>query len=406
VLPAYGDYDAQMQALASRPEVQVAFDLIEASERDSDAELIALTQIPAPPFQEAERAEYFAELLRASGVQEVSIDEAGNVLAWWRGSTGGCTVAVVAHLDTVFPAETDLTVRRQDDRLYAPGIGDNSRGLVLLLSMLRALQGAEITTTGDILFVASVGEEGLGDLRGMKYLFREGGPQIDAVIAIDGGNDARVLNHAIGSHRYRLKVSGPGGHSWGAFGMANPAHALASAIYYFNQQASDLVASGPRSSYNIGRLGGGTSVNAIPFESWAEIDMRSEDPTQLELLDSLFQRCVARALAEHNEARTRGPALTVEIEPIGNRPSGKVAEETPLIQRALAATRYFGIEPILGSGSTDANVPIARGVPATTISRGGSSGGAHSLNEWWSGTNSHIGVQRALLITLASAGVE
>ena len=345
-------------------------------------------------------------MLRNLGLDEVSIDGVGNVLAYWRGTTGGHTVAVVAHLDTVFPAGTDVTVRRQGSRFVAPGIGDNSRGLVLMLSMIRALRDAALRTRGDILFVASVGEEGLGDLRGVKHLFREGGPRIDEMIAVDGGNDSRILNHAIGSNRYRLNFAGPGGHSWGAFGLANPAHALSTAIHYFTEEAADLARSFPRTSYNIGRIGGGTSVNAIPFESWAEVDLRSEDPGQLQRLDAVFQRAVSRALVEHNEARTRGPMLTVEVEAIGRRPSGRIATETPLIQRAIAATRYFGIEPVLGSGSTDANVPIARGIPATTISRGGASGGAHSLAEWWSPENSAVGVQKALLLTLASVGME
>jgi acetylornithine deacetylase/succinyl-diaminopimelate desuccinylase-like protein len=400
------DYDAEIERLATRPDLVRAFELIEAGERASDAELITLTEIPAPPFGERDRGEYYAEVLRSLGVAEVEIDEVGNVLAFWRGSRGGHTVAIAAHLDTVFPEGTDLTVRREGERFYAPGIGDNSRGLVLMLSMIRALRDAELRTRGDILFVATVGEEGLGDLRGVKHLFREGGPRIDEFIAVDGGNDARVLNHAIGSHRYRLVFNGPGGHSWGAFGLANPAHALSSAIHFFEQEAGDLVLTPPRTSFNIGRIGGGTSVNAIPFESWAEIDMRSEDPERLQIIDGVFQRSVARALIEHNEARTRGSELTVEIEAIGDRPSGRIAEDHPLIQRALAATRFFGIEPELGSGSTDANVPIARGIPATTISRGGSSGGAHSLNEWWSSDNSAVGVQKALLLTLAAAGME
>ncbi len=400
------DYSAEILALAERPEVRKAFDLIATGERASDRQLITLTEIPAPPFGEAVRAQQYAQMLRDLGMKEVAVDEVGNVLAYWRGSGGDHTVAIVAHLDTVFPAATDVSVRREGDRFYAPGIGDNSRGLVLMLSMIRALRDAQLGTRGDILFVASVGEEGIGDLRGVKHLFREGGPDIDELIAVDGGNDARVLNHAIGSYRYRLSFSGPGGHSWGAFGMANPAHALASAIHYFTMEASDLVQTGPRTSYNIGRIGGGTSVNSIPFESWAEIDLRSEDPDQLQVLDAIFQRAVSRSLVEHNESRTRGQALTVQVKAIGRRPSGKVATQTPLIQRALAVTRYFGIEPLLGSGSTDANVPIARGIPATTISRGGISGGAHSLGEWWSPRNSELGVQKALLLTLASVGLE
>jgi len=407
VAPARGDdgYDAEISAIAARPEVREAFLLIERAERAGGAELIELTEIPAPPFGEQRRAKRFAELLAGTGIAEVTTDAEGNVLGHWHGRDGEHTVAVVAHLDTVFPGTTPLAVRVDGEKFYAPGVGDNARGLVTLLTMVRALVGAEIGTRGDILFVASVGEEGVGDLRGVKHLFRDGGPRIDEFIAIDGGNDARVLNRAVGSYRYRVTFRGPGGHSWGAFGLGNPAHALAGAIHYFESEAADFVRAGPRSSFNVGRIGGGTAVNAVPFEAWAEVDVRSEDPSRLESLDALLERAVDRALDEHNAERTRGAALTAAVESIGRRPSGVVDVHAPLIQRALAATRYFGIEPVLGSGSTDANVPIALGVPATTISRGGRSGGAHSLNEWWSSHDSAIGVQKALLTTLASAGL-
>jgi acetylornithine deacetylase/succinyl-diaminopimelate desuccinylase-like protein len=400
-----GTYDEEIARLAARPDVQRAFALIERNEPASNRELVELTEIPAPPFGEAQRAGRYLDMLVDAGLGEVERDAEGNVLGRWRGTGRGHTVAVVAHLDTVFPAGTALDVRVASDRFLAPGVADNSRGLVTMLSMVRALVGARIETDGDILFVASVGEEGIGDLRGVKYLFRDGGPRIDELIAIDGGNDARVLNRAIGSHRFRATFRGPGGHSWGAFGLANPAEALSSAIHYFVTEAGDAVRAGPRTSFNVGRIGGGTSVNAIPYEAWAEIDIRSEDPGRLELVDAVLRRAVERALAEHNQSRRRGEVLTVDVETIGNRPSGLVSPDTPLIQRAMAATRYFGIEPVLGAGSTDANVPIALGVPATTISRGGRSGGAHSPNEWWSAENSARGVQKALLITLASAGV-
>lgn len=402
---AAGTYDDEMTLLAARPDVQRAFVLIERNEPASNRELIELTEIPAPPFGEAERAGRYLDMLVDAGLADVEQDAEGNVLGWWRGNGRDHTVAVVAHLDTVFPTGTPLDVRVDGDRFFAPGVADNSRGLVTMLAMVRALAGAGIETDGDILFVASVGEEGVGDLRGVKYLFRDEGPRIDELIAIDGGNDARVLNHAIGSHRFRATFRGPGGHSWGAFGLANPAEALSSAIHYFVTEAADAVRAGPRTSFNVGRIGGGTSVNAIPYEAWAEIDIRSEDPDRLELVDAVLHRAVARALAEHNQSRTRGEVLTVEVEMIGDRPSGLVSPDTPLIQRAMAATRYFGFEPVLGAGSTDANVPIALGVPATTISRGGRSGAAHSPNEWWSSENSALGVQKALLLTLASAGV-
>ena len=343
--------------------------------------------------------------MRAAGIDDVSIDAEGNVLGRWPGTEGSETVAVVAHLDTVFPEGTDVTVRREGDRLLAPGIGDDTRGLALVLTVIRAMKRAGVRTKANVLFVGSVGEEGLGDLRGVKHLLRDDGPQVDQFIAVDGGSSERVLTHATGSHRYRVTFKGPGGHSWGAFGLGNPAHALSRAIHYFDQEASEFVISGPRTTYNIGRIGGGTSVNAIPFENWAEVDMRSNDPGQLEKIDAIFQRAVERALEEQNELRRQGEPLTVEVELIGDRPSGVVDPETPLIQRAMAATRYFGVEPELGTGSTDANVPIALGIPATTIGRGGDGDGAHSLHEWWSNKNGHLGIQKALLILVASAGL-
>lgn len=406
-----GRYDREIGALAARPVVRSALDRIVALERANMERLIVLTEIEAPPFGEAARAGRFAAMLEAAGLADVSSDSVGNVLGRWQGDGRPETVAVVAHLDTVFPAGTDVRVREgepiesAEPRWYAPGIGDNARGLVLLLTLVESLVDAGVRTERNLLFVGSVGEEGIGDLRGVKHLLREGGPRIDELIAIDGGDDQRVLNHAVGSHRYRITLRGQGGHSWGAFGLANPAHALASAIHEFDAAARRLVASGSRTTYNIGLLGGGTSVNAVPFESWAEVDLRSESPTRLLEIDELLREAFARAVARHNEMRDRGEPLEVAFKSIGKRPSGFVDPETPLIQRALAAARHFGIEPLLGSGSTDANVAIARGIPATTISRGGVSRGAHSLEEWWSARDVEIGAQKALLLVLASAGV-
>jgi acetylornithine deacetylase/succinyl-diaminopimelate desuccinylase-like protein len=411
------DYDLRLDRLVAHPAVSAALTAIARLETTNIDRLIELTEIAAPPFQEQARARRFAQLLDAAGVGSVEIDAEGNVLALRRGDGRAYTVAVVAHLDTVFPAGTDVRVRRadqqivqvggeiQDAKLYAPGIGDNARGLVLLLSLVDALTEAEVSTESNILFVGSVGEEGIGDLRGIKHLLRDGGPRIDELIAIDGGNDQRVLNQAIGSHRYRIAVKGPGGHSWGAFGMANPAHALASAIHQFDEAARAFVRQGPRSTYNIGKVGGGTSVNAVPFESWAEVDLRSENSERLLALVALLQQTFHNAVDTHNRLRDRGAALTLEFTTIGQRPSGLVDPDTPLVQRAMASARHYGLSPVLGSGSTDANVAIAQGIPATTISRGGRGGGAHSLQEWWSSENVELGSKKALLLLLASAGV-
>ncbi len=403
--PPDPEYDASIRAVAARPEVRRALALVRMLERTAEAPLIELTQIPAPPFGESERGRRFAELLRARGLADVTIDEPGNVIGRRAGTAGPEAVAVVAHLDTVFPAGTDVTVRRRGDRLYAPGIGDDTRGLVVLLILAEALERAAVRTRADVLFVGSVGEEGLGDLRGVRHLLRPGGPRVDQFIAIDGGSDEQVVNQALGSRRYRVTVTGPGGHSWGDFGLANPAHALARAIDYFDRAASGVAGVGISASYSVGRIGGGASVNAVPREAWAEVDMRSTDPEPLDRLDALLRSSVARAVDEHNGTRHRGAPLDLELEPIGDRPSGLVDPRTPLVRHALAASRFLGLQPRLGAASTDANLPIARGIPAVALGRGGLGGGAHSVDEWWSPRDAHVGTQRALLVLLAAAGV-
>ena len=398
-------YDAAIRVLARRPQVREALALARRLERPSEATLIELTEISAPPFREAARGRRFAQLLRAAGLDDVTVDEPGNVIGRRAGIAGRETVAIVAHMDTVFPPGTDVTVRRRGDRLYAPGVGDDTRGLVVLLNIAEALEQARVRTRADILFVGSVGEEGLGDLRGVRHLLRPGGPRIDQFIAIDGGSDEEVVNQALGSRRYRVAVTGPGGHSWGDFGLANPAHALARAIDYFDRAASAVPGVGTSASYNVGRIGGGTSVNAVPRESWAEVDLRSIYPGRLDRLDAVLQSSVERAVDEQNRTRHRGAPLEARLEPIGDRPSGLVDPQSPLVRRALAATRFLGLQPRLGAASTDANLPIARGIPAVALGRGGDGGGAHSIDEWWSPRDAHIGTQRALLLLVASAGV-
>lgn len=395
----------EMEALLAHEGVQEAMAYLEAIEARSLEELITLTQIPAPPFMEEVRAAAYAEMLAAAGADSVWIDGIGNVLALRRGTTGTRTVALDGHLDTVFPIETDVTVRMRGDTLFAPGIGDDTRGLIVVRNVLEAMVAQDLRTEADLLFIGTVGEEGLGDLRGVKYLFSEDGPGIDAFIAVDGGDETRIVNQGVGSHRYRVTFRGPGGHSWGAFGLANPHNALAGAIQHFVPEADRLTQSGPRTSYNIGRIGGGTSVNSIPFESWMEVDMRSLDPTSLQRLDDQFQLAIQRALDEENSLRRLGDPLTVDVDMVGNRPAGLLdPNETALIQRAMASITALGGEPSIGSGSTNANTPIALGIPAITIGRGGQGGNAHALEEWWLPVRPHLAAQNALLITLAEGG--
>jgi tripeptide aminopeptidase len=399
------DVAAEVQAVASSPLVVRAMEQVEALDPWGMERLVELTEIPAPPFMEDERAARYAELLREAGADSVWIDAEGNVLALRRGRQGGRTVALGGHLDTVFPEGTDVTVRMRGDTLFAPGVGDDTRGLVVVLTVLRALEEANVETRDDLLFVGTVGEEGLGDLRGMKHLFRDGADPIDAWIEVDGGGLDRLVTMGLGSVRYRVTFRGPGGHSWGAFGLANPAHALARAIREFQSVADTLTRSGPRTSYNVGVIGGGTSVNSIPFEAVMEVDMRSESPESLARIEGVFLEAMQRGLAGENALRREGEALTLEADKIGDRPSGEMPPSTPLVQRALVATELFDVDPELGRSSTNSNIPIALGVPAVTIGRGGAGGNGHAPDEWWINRSGHLAIQRALLLTVSEAGL-
>ena len=398
-------YSAEIAALTSNRNVQAAMQHIVAIEPQSRRDLIELTEIPAPPFGEEKRGLRFAELLREAGLGDVSIDEVGNVIGRRPGRGGGRVIAYSAHLDTVFPEETDVTVRFDDEKMYAPGIGDNTRGLVTVLGVLRALEHAGLETDGDVLFIGNVGEEGLGDLLGVKHLFRDGAARIDTLIAVDGGESERIVFGGVGSHRYRVTFRGPGGHSWGAFGLASPHHALGRAIALFVENAPAVTSVGNKTSYNVGRIGGGTSINSIAFESWMEVDMRSGNQDKLDDIDAVLKAAIEQALQEENQARLDGPELTVDVERVGTRPAAEGDAESPVVQRAIAATRAFNIEPALEISSTDANLPISKGIPAVTMSRGGISGNSHAPEEWWQNADGHIGIQIGLITLLAEAGL-
>lgn len=400
------EYDAQIQRLMNHPVVQAALEHVEATDDQTMADLRTLTQIPAPPFMEEERGAAFLEMLQEIGVDSAWVDDIGNVIGLRRGTGNGETLAISGHLDTVFPPETDVTITQRGDTLFAPGISDDTRGLATVLAVLRAMNEAGIQTEQDILFIGNVGEEGIGDLRGMKHLFRDGGPRIDQFISVDGTSSTGITHMGLGSHRYRVTFLGPGGHSWGAFGLANPAHAMGRAIRYFQDGADPYTRNAPfRTSYNVGRVGGGTSVNSVPFESWMEIDMRSEGDETLDAVDAILQGAIHRAVAEENDLRTRGEPMTVDIEMIGDRPSGEVAIDHPFVEQAAAATRALGLFPGFGRSSTDSNIPISMGIPAITVGGGGQGFGGHSLDEWFRNVDGHIGVQRVLVIVLAQAGV-
>lgn len=284
--------------LLKRPDVRAAVDAARAGEADTIAEQIAICEVEAPPFKEQARAEVYAQKFRELGLRNVRIDAEGNVLGERPGTAPRPHLVFSAHLDTVFPEGTDVRVKRDGAMLAGPGIGDDCRGLAVVLAVVRALNAANVQTAGTITFVGTVGEEGLGDLRGVKYLFNEGlKGRVDRFVSVDG-TGLGITHRAVGSLRYRVTVRGPGGHSYGAFGMSNPIHALGRVIAAIGEFD---VPREPKTTFNVGRIGGGTSVNSIPFEAWAEIDMRSEDAASRKSLDARFHQAVERAVAEEDE---------------------------------------------------------------------------------------------------------
>lgn len=394
-------YKTAVEKLAKKKEVQDAFAYILEIDEQTIADMITLTEIPAPSFEETAKGLVFAEMLRNAGADSVWIDEVGNVIALRRGKNSDKTIVIDAHLDTVFPIETDVTVKQKGDTLYAPGIADANRSLALSIALMKTLVHQNIRTAHDLWFVGSVGEEGLGDLKGMKHLFREGGQKIDAFIAIDGGGIDGIVNGGIGSLRYRVTFKGSGGHSYGAFGIGNPHNALANAISSFVPKADQFTKEGIRTTYSVSVLGGGTSVNSIPYESWMLVDMRSEDQERLLGINGLFLEAMQEGLEKENSIIRRGNPLTVEVENVGDRPSGLLESEHPLVQQSMAVANYLtGKQPRLSSSSTNSNVAFSLGIPAVTIGRGGQAGGGHSLDEWFLNKDGYLGLQNALLLIL------
>lgn len=386
------------QGLLRDPAVRAALDSIERQEARLLDEQVEICEIPAPPFKEAARGEALRQRFERLGLERVRIDGVGNVLGERPGTAERPLLVLAAHLDTVFPEESGLKMRREGTILAGPGIGDDCRGLAVMLGVIRAMNEANLRTRGRVIFVANVGEEGLGDLRGAKALFRETlKGRIDRFVSIDGSGSG-ITNMGVASLRYRVTFTGSGGHSFGAFGLVNPVHALGRAIA---EIADFQVPSDPKTTFNVGRIGGGTSVNSIAHDAWMEVDMRSADITALKSLDARFHVAVDRAVAAEN-ARWGGPAkLTVETQQVGERPGGQSPPGSAVVQAAISVTRALGLDAVLREGSTDSNVPFSLGVPAVTIGGGGRGTGAHSPAEAFDSQDSFKGTQRALLLTLA-----
>ena len=371
------------------------------------ADIVRFTETEAPSFAEDVRAKAWAEEARAHGLQDLEIDAAGNVAGIRRGAGNGRLICVAAHLDTVFPAGTDLKVRREGTKLFAPGIGDDTRSLAVILGWLRALDAAGISTRDDILFVADVGEEGLGDLRGMRHLFTQGRykDRISAFITVDSPNMEKIVTGGVGSKRYKVTFKGPGGHSYGAFGLVNPMFAMADAVARLGRVS---VPSKPKTTFSASVTGGGTSINAIPDSVWTDFDLRSESPEALDRLEAEFFAMIEAAVVAENAARSvHNGAITADILKIGDRPAGHTSEANELPRFAAAALNAHGIETSFEYSSTDANIPMSLGIPAIKIGSGGTGGRQHSLEEWIDveKESSLNGMAAGLATVLAVAGM-
>ena len=362
-----------------------------------------LTEIPAPPFQEKARATAVDELLAASGLP-THIDKMGNVIGELRGTTEHEIVMLSAHLDTVFPPGTDVKVHRSGSRMTAPGISDNGTGVATLVAIARALEFAHIRPERTILLVGNVGEEGEGNLRGMRELVETYRKKLKAVVVLDGSGTDHVTTRALASRRLEATVTGPGGHSWSDFGMPNPIDALIrGSVRFINTK----VPATPRTTFNIGRIEGGTSVNSVPYEAKIKVDIRSENEEELGRLESALRDSIAAGVRDEMEPprdRSKG-ALEWKVELLGSRPGGELSPDSPLLAALRAADEFVGNQSRAERSSTDANIPLSLGIDAISIGAGGTGGGAHSLQEWYDATGREAGLKRALLTVLGIAGV-
>jgi len=390
-------------SLADQPQVRTALDWFTKNLKWVDDEQVKLTEIPAPSFQEAKRADAVRDILASEGLT-IQTDKIGNVIGELPGSDEREVVVLAAHLDTVFPAGTEIKVRREGGRLLAPGISDNGTGLAGLLAVARAIQAAKIKPRLTILFAANVGEEGEGNLRGMRALIDAYRAKLRAVIVLDGSGTDHVTTKALASRRLEVLITGPGGHSWSDFGMPNPINALVRASVRF---INTKVPTAPRTTFNLGQIEGGTSVNSIPYEAKLKVDLRSENEDEIARLESSLRDCVAAGVKdEMDNARERNRGkLEWKINQIGSRPGGELPPDSPLLAALRSADEYVGNQSRVERSSTDANIPLSLGIEAIALGAGGSGGGAHSLQEWYEPAGRDLGLKRVLLTLLGVAGL-
>jgi tripeptide aminopeptidase len=409
-VPAYAAPSQQAGArLTDDPRVRTALDFFKKNLSSVNETQIHLTEIPAPSFEESARANAVKLLFEQAGLH-TQIDAVGNVIATLAGTSSGSstdsrdTVVLSAHLDTVFPAGTDVKVHHEADRWIAPGISDNGTGLAALVAIARAFHVAQIKPQLTILFVANVGEEGEGNLRGMRALIDSYGSRIKAAIVLDGSSTDHVTTKALASRRVEAVITGPGGHSWSDFGIPNPINALVRGSVRF---IATKIPATPRTTYNLGQIEGGTSINSIPHEARLKVDIRSEADSELTRLETALRDCIAQGVRDemdNSRDRTKGK-LDFRVDLLGSRPGGELRPDSPLLAALRTADDYVGNQSRPERSSTDANIPLAQGIDAISIGAGGNGGGAHSLQEWYDPAGREMGLQRAFLTLVAISGI-
>jgi tripeptide aminopeptidase len=403
VPPINAATEAAFGRLTANPAVKQALEFIRADDERTLKDQIELTEIAAPPFKESVRAAEYLKRLKALGLADARIDSEGNVIAVRKGTGRGPVLVVAAHLDTVFPEGTDVKVKIKDNRYAAPGIYDDGRGLASLLALVRALDQGKLKTVGDIIFVGNVGEEELGDLRGVKALFRDN-KNVDGFISFDGVDVSRIVNQATGSRRWRIIYTGPGGHSFSAFGLPSATHALGRAIAKISEVRTPET---PKTTYTVGTLKGGTSVNAIAAEAELGLDMRSNSAEELKKLEEKILQLAREAAAEENARWNQKDVIKVDFKLVGDRPAGAGSPDSPMLHAARKGIMSVGAEvKSIMASSTDSNLPISLGIPAVTLGSGGVGGGSHGPGEWYSPVNAWLGPQSQLLTVLSLVGLD
>ena len=395
--------DNPIEKIAQDARCVRGLDWIERNPQWVTDEQIRITEIPAPELGETQRAEYIERVFESLRIA-ARIDKTGNVVGEWPGADSKSVILLTAHLDTVFPATTYVRVKRNGDRLEAPGISDNGAGLAAVVGIARAVAESHLRTTKTIAFAADVGEEGEGNLRGIRALVNAYGSRLAAVIAVDGPSVEHITTQGIASRRFEVSITGPGGHSWSDFGAPNPITALARAIVQFS---AVRVSEDPRSSFNFGIIEGGTSVNSIPARAAVKVDLRSENDSELSRLEAALREAMrAGVKQEIQNTNSAADTLQLDFRSLGSRPAGRLPDDSPLLETILNVDRYLGNRSRLEGSSTDANIPLSMGIPAVSLGGGGKGSGSHTLSEWYDPTGRTLGLKRLYLTAVALAGLQ